>query len=137
MTKECSWTFNYGFQVAVNIAADGDRTLDRLDVPLLDEDRPRLLAKGLHLRLWQVLALHQMLDLAVQIPMRRHPFRPSSLLLLLSPPSDLQHHQSHDGIYQARVRVSIIPRKRSSFAFPSPTFSRVRFRVSLRRLLFF
>ena len=49
-------------------------TLHRLYVLLLDENRPRLIAKRFHLCLLQRLALHQMLDLTVQIRMRRHHF---------------------------------------------------------------
>jgi len=61
-------------ELAVNIATNGDRTFDRLHVPLLHQNRPRLIAQRLHLRLSQRLALHQLLDLTVQIPVRRrHP----------------------------------------------------------------
>jgi len=58
----------------VNVAADGDGTLHRLNVPLLDENRPGLIAKRLDLRLRQRLALHEVLDLPVQIRVRRHRF---------------------------------------------------------------
>ena len=68
-------------ELAVDVAADGDGALHRLHIPLLDQDRPRLLAQSLHFRLHQRLALHQVLDLAVQIGMRR---RHRSLSLSLS-----------------------------------------------------
>ena len=50
------------------------QTLHRLYVPLLDKNRPRLIAKCFHLRLLQRFALHQMLGLMVQINVRRHHF---------------------------------------------------------------
>lgn len=38
-------------KLAMDIAADGDRTLHRLNIPLLHKDGTRLLAQSLHLRL--------------------------------------------------------------------------------------
>ena len=81
-------------KLAVDVAADGDGALDGLHVPLLHEDRASMVAKRLHLRLLEVLALHQMLDLTVQIRSRRH--RSSS-----SAPSDLLWSRSEEGIYGA------------------------------------
>ena len=52
-------------ELAMDITANRHRTLHRLYVPFLDENRPRLIAKRFHLRLLQRLALHQMLDLTV------------------------------------------------------------------------
>lgn len=61
-------------ELPVNVAADGDRTFDGLHVPFLHQNRSRLLAQSLHLLFWQRLALHQVLDLTVQISLRRHRF---------------------------------------------------------------
>lgn len=58
----------------MNVAADGDGTLHRLNVPLFDENCPGLIAKRFDLRLRQRLALHEVLDLPVQIRVRRHRF---------------------------------------------------------------
>jgi len=65
-------------ELTMNIAADGDGALHRLHVPLLHQNRPCLIAQRLHLRLRQRLALHQLLDLTLQIRVRRHRFVPSS-----------------------------------------------------------
>ena len=61
-------------ELAMDITANRHRTLHQLYVPLLDDNRPHLIAKRFHLRLLQWLALHQMLNLTVQIRMRRHRF---------------------------------------------------------------
>ena len=64
-------------------------TLHRLYVPLLDENRPHLIAKRFHLCLLQRLALHQMLDLTIQIRVWRHRFVSFSVSQSLSlSPSD-------------------------------------------------
>ena len=80
-------------ELAVDITANCHRTLHRLYVPLLDENHPRLIAKRFHLCLLQRLALHQTLDLTVQIHMRRHCFMSFSVTnsLSLSLRSDLHH----------------------------------------------
>lgn len=67
-------------KLAVNIAANRDGTLHRLNIPLLHQNRPSLIAQRLHLRFWQSLALHQHLDLPVQIRLRRHRFPFPNLL---------------------------------------------------------
>jgi hypothetical protein len=59
-------------ELAVDVAADGDGAPHRLHVPFLHEDGFGLLAERLHLRLREVLALAQLRDLPVQIPVRRH-----------------------------------------------------------------
>lgn len=59
-------------KLPVDVPTHSDRALHRLHIPLLHEDRPRLLAESLHLRLRQELALPQMLDLMVQIRVGRH-----------------------------------------------------------------
>ncbi|RRT83197.1 hypothetical protein B296_00001811 [Ensete ventricosum] len=56
----------------MDITTDRDGTPHRLHVPLLDEDSPRLITEGLHLRLRQELAFSELLDLAVQVRVRRH-----------------------------------------------------------------
>ena len=83
-------------ELAMDITANCHRTLHRLYVPLLDENRPRLIAERFHLRLLQRLALHQMLDLTVQIRVRRHRFLSFSVThsLPLSLRSDLQPPRS-------------------------------------------
>ena len=83
-------------ELAVDITTNCHRTLHRLYVPLLDENRPRLIAERFHLRLLQRLALHQMLDLTVQIRVRRHRFLSFSVThsLPLSLRSDLQPPRS-------------------------------------------
>lgn len=58
----------------MNIATNRDGALHRLHVPLFHQNRPRLIAQYLHLRLRQRLALHQLLDLTLQICVRRHRF---------------------------------------------------------------
>ena len=80
----------------MDITTNCHRTLHRLYVPLLDENRPRLIAERFHLRLLQRLALHQMLDLTVQIRVRRHRFLSFSVThsLSLSLRSDLQPPRS-------------------------------------------
>ena len=54
-------------ELAMDIIENRHRTLHQLYVPLLDENRPRLIAKRFHLCLLQRLAVHQMLDLTIQI----------------------------------------------------------------------
>ncbi|GMY09028.1 hypothetical protein FCV25MIE_04267 [Fagus crenata] len=65
----------------VDITAHRHRALHQLYVPLLHQNRSRLIAKPFHLRLRQQLALHQMLDLTVQTRTRRHRFQSLSLSL--------------------------------------------------------
>lgn len=59
-------------KLAMNIAADGNRTFHRLNIPLLHQNTPRLLTQHLHLRLRQRFTLHQLLDLMIDISGRRH-----------------------------------------------------------------
>lgn len=59
-------------ELTVDITAYRHRALHRLYVPFLHQNRPRLIAERLDLRLRQRLALHQMLDLTVQIRVRGH-----------------------------------------------------------------
>jgi hypothetical protein len=73
-------------ELAVDITAHCHRALHRLYVPLLYQNRSRLIAKRFHLCLWQQLALHRMLDLTVQIHTRRHRFQSLSLSMLRSAP---------------------------------------------------
>ena len=61
-------------ELAMDITANHHRTFHRLNIPLLNKNRPRLIAKRFYLRLLQWLALHQMLDLTVQICMQRYRF---------------------------------------------------------------
>lgn len=65
----------------MDVAADGDGATDGLHVPLLHEDGLGLLAEPLDLRLREVLALAQVRDLPVQIPVRRHLGRRGGLRL--------------------------------------------------------
>lgn len=75
-------------ELPMDVPANRDGALHRLHVPLLHEDGPRLLAEGFHLRLRQELALPQVLDLAVQIRVRRHRSRRASLLPTLRSSTD-------------------------------------------------
>ena len=65
----------------VDITAHRHQALHRLYVPVLHQNRSRLIVKRFHLRLWQQLALHQMLDLTVQTRTRQHRFQFLSLSL--------------------------------------------------------
>lgn len=62
-------------KLSVNVAADGDRAFDGLHVPFLHKNSSCLLAQNLYLLFRQRLALHQVLDLTVQIGLRRHRLR--------------------------------------------------------------
>jgi hypothetical protein len=73
-------------ELAVDITAHRHRALHQLYVPLLYQNRSRLIAKRFHLRLRKQLALHRMLDLTVQIHTRRHRFQSLSLSMLRSAP---------------------------------------------------
>ena len=59
-------------KLTMDVSTHRDRTLHRLHIPLLHQDRPGLLTQRLHVRLRQWLTLHQVIDLTVQIGMRRH-----------------------------------------------------------------
>jgi len=54
-------------ELAVDVAADGDRRVDCLHVGLFGKDLARLRAQRFHLALLDDLALFQLLDLAVQV----------------------------------------------------------------------
>ena len=71
-------------ELAMDITTNRHQTLHRLYVPLLDENRPYLITKRFHLCLLQWLALHQMLDLTIQIRMQRHRFMSFSVSQSLS-----------------------------------------------------
>ena len=61
-------------ELAMDITTNRHQTLHWLYVPLLDENRPYLITKRFHLCLLQRLALHQMLDLTIQIRVQWHRF---------------------------------------------------------------
>ena len=76
---------NQIIELTMNIAAHSHGTFHRLYIPLLHQNRSGLVTQRLHLSLRQRLALHQMLDLTVQIRVRRHRFYNTPA------PSDPQH----------------------------------------------
>ncbi|GMY11053.1 hypothetical protein FCV25MIE_06292 [Fagus crenata] len=91
-------------ELAVDITAHRHRALHRLYVPLLYQNRSRLIAKRFHLHLRQQLALHRMLNLTVQIHKRRHRFQSLSLYRRSDP-----HHRDRR-FHESKVVPKIKPR---------------------------